>query len=273
MSTKYSYIDDSKTLKGTTSIHDAGGLTLIHPFFGERKRFELLYSNWMAYSPEIKDKLNIIIADDCGTPAIHDLMTPAYVKHCDFNLDILRITKDLKYNTAGALNLGIMAAHTKFILIMDSDCTFSPEVMHSIMSLKPEPRTMYKFPRNRITKDAHWATNIRYLPCTILFEKDSFLEVNGFDEDFTGTYSGGYAYFDNHFDDKLSNLGYHNRVLLDITATEYMDDFVGERVSRTKNQETINKTLMYNKNSGSVPNSTHMLRFPWKRMFKNRRTL
>lgn len=247
------------------------GLTVVHPFFGEKKRFEMLFNNWTMYDPKIKDKLNIIVVDDHGTPPIHELMTPAYKKHCDLNLDIMRINKNLKYNTPGALNLGIISAKTEYILIMDSDCTFSPEEMHNVMELRPDPKWNYKFPRKRVTNDAHWKLNDRYLPCTMLFNKDLFLKVNGFDEDFTGEYSKGYAYFDNHFDRKVTKYGYHFGVVNWISATEYMDDVVGDRVVRTRNDEVINKKLMYDKMNGVVEESKLMLRFPWELMFHNRR--
>jgi len=249
------------------------GLTLVHPFYGEAKRFETLYNNhWMQYRSEIKDKLKIVIADDCGTPAIHILMSPSKLKRLDINLSIYRILKDLKYNTPGALNLGIMVADTEHVLIMDSDCTFSDEEMHKIMSFKPERNWVYKFRRNRITNDSKWKMNTRYLPCTMLFHKDMFLHINGFDEDFTGEYSGGYAFFDNHFDFKILKYNYHIGVIHDITATEYMDDLVGNRVFRTLGHENINRQLRYDKQENRKPESTHMLRFSWERTFCNRRS-
>lgn len=267
--TRYSYIKDPSGITGSKSLYETG-LTLIHPFYGEKKRFELLYQNWINYSDAIKDKLNIVIADDCGTPSIASLMTPSYAKRCDFNLDIFRITKDLRYNTPGALNLGVLAAKTEWCLIMDSDCTFDPEAMHQVMSIKPDFNHVYKFSRNRVTENPEWAKNTRYLPCTLLFNKDDFLSVTGYDEDFTGEWSHGYGFFDNHFDDKLSGRGLHFRIITYILATEYMDDVVGARVERNSNHHAINKKLLYEKERNST-NNHHILRFPWERTFHNRR--
>jgi hypothetical protein len=101
----------------------------------------------------------------------------------------------------------------------------------------------------------------------MLMRKEMFLNINGFDEDFTGTYSGGYAFFDNHFDHKAIDAGYHCGQIPWITATEYMDDFVGERVARSKQQEGINRQLMYDKLNGKVPNSKKMLRFSWEKVW------
>lgn len=246
-------------------------LTLIHPFFGEQKRFDIQFNNWVNFSKEIKDNLHIMVIDDHGTPDIASLMTYNKMKYCDLNLSIFRIEDDLRYNTPGALNLGLITAQTPWSLIMDSDCLFEPDEMHKIMSLTPQPGWDYKFPRKRITKNKHWALNIRYLPCTILMHKDMFLDVNGFDEDFTGQWSDGYAFFDTHFDHKVKAAGYHCGLVHWVTATEYMDDFVGNRIERSKNHENINRKLMYDKLSGTKSLNNHILRFSWKRVFHAKR--
>jgi len=44
------------------------GLTLIHPFYGEAKRFELQWENWLSFSKRHRKKLDIIVVDDHGTP-------------------------------------------------------------------------------------------------------------------------------------------------------------------------------------------------------------
>lgn len=244
------------------------GLTLIHPFFGEEKRFEIQYDNWMKLPTEVKDAIKIIVVDDCGKPAMHELMTPSKVKRCDLNLSIFRITDDIRYNTAGALNLGIMMADTAWTLIMDSDCLFEGPEFQKLMTICPDKNWVYKFDRNRITENAHWKKNTRYLPCTMLQHKDIFLDINGFDEDFCYKTRGGYAFFDNHYDYKFQQK-YKWAIIKDIIATEYMDDYVGERIQRSKAEEQINKKLMYEKIEGRASLSTDMLRFSWERMFHN----
>lgn len=253
---------------GSTRLSDLG-LTLVYPFFGEEKRFETLFDYWNSYSSEIKDSLQIVIVDDHGTPPIDSLMTKSKDKHCDFNLAIYRIEDDLKFNTPGALNLGIMCSSTPWILIMDSDCMFENNEMKKLIEFKPDPLWQYKFPRKRITNDEHWAKNVRYLPCTMLFHKNMFLDIGGFDEDFTGSRSNGYAFFDNHFDHKTIDSKYHIGQVSNITAIEWMDDFVGERISRTKREEHINRILMYKKLEGTVLLNREILRFAWRRKYIN----
>lgn len=261
---------DRDHFDGLTSLHTSG-LTLIHPFFGETERFDKLFEIWRSYSGKVKESLNIVVIDDCGDPAIHTLMPKSRLKRCDFNLSIYRITTPLWRNTPGALNLGLMCSDTPWSLIMDSDCTFVAEEMEKVMALRPRSNWIYHFDRTRVTRDAHWAENTRFLPCTILMPKPIFLDVAGFDEDFTGEYSRGWAFFDNHFNWKVRMHDYWAGIPKWITATEYMPDEVGPRLPRNRDEERINKKLMYAKKEGKIPNSSRMLRFDWERTLHRRR--
>lgn len=251
---------------GSVSLYEQR-LTVIHPFFGEEERLKLLFETWKGYSQKIKDSLDIIIVDDHGSPSVRSLLPPSVTKRIDFNLTVYEIEDDLKHNTPGALNLGILTALTPWVLIMDSDCTFSNEHMDKIMAYRPVEDTSYKFNRLRVTEDAHKATNERFLPCTMLMHKSLYFGIGGFDEDFTGEYTGGYAFFDNHFDHKLLDAKYHCLIVRDIIATEWMEDVVGPKVSRSRDEELINKRIMYGKLLGETPNSHHMLRFSWKKVY------
>ena len=254
---------------GSVSLYEQK-LTVIHPFFGEEERFKLLFQTWKGYSRKIQDSLNIIIVDDHGSPSVKSMLTPSILKRIDFNLTIYEIEDDLKHNTPGALNLGIITALTPWVLIMDSDCTFSNDHMDTIMAYRPVEDTEYKFNRLRVTEDEYLATNERYLPCTMLMHKSLYFNLGGFDEDFTGAYSGGYAFFDNHFDHKLLKSKYHCLIVRDVIATEWMEDVVGPKASRTEDEERINRRLMYGKLRGEIPESHHMLRFSWKRVYEHR---
>jgi hypothetical protein len=246
------------------------GLSLIHPFFGEEKRFEIQWNHWASLPEPMRQRLDIIVVDDHGTPPIHDLITPEMKESINFNLSVYRILDNLKWSTPCALNLGLMAASTAWTLIMDSDCLFEEEELTKLLNLKPRRDTCYKFARNRITENEQWSQNIRYLPCTMLQHKDMFLEINGFDEDFVGTWSNGYGFFDNHFDGKQWDIGRRQVYLDTVIATEYMDDMVGERVGRSTDDMKVNRRLMYQKWKGEVPNSQKMLRFNWARRFHHR---
>lgn len=267
-------------LDGKKSLYEAG-LTLIHPFYGEVDRFKQLYhDSWVKYNPEIKKNLRIILADDCGEPPIHKAVQ-SEVKDKDLNISVYRIKKNLRYNTAGALNLGCTMAETDFILMMDNDCTFLPDDMHKVMQLKPSDGWLYKFRKNRITSDPHLKANTRYLPCTNLLHKNVFNTIGGFDEDFTGEYSGGYGYFDCHFDHKLIHqFGFNRGCVLGIIATEYMNDIVPgkesntsdrlaniKKTERSKEHMVINRKLYRAKQKDPKLNNYNILRFEWEKVY------
>ena len=247
-------------------------LTLIQPFFGEPERFKRLFNNWKNYPKAVLNSLEVIIVDDHGNPTLQSLLTDEVKAECDFSLTVYEIQDDLYHNTPGALNLGILAASTDWLLIMDSDCSFTPDNMTRLMNYKPMNNWIYKFDRQRITNDPELAKNTRYLPCTMLMRKELVMDVNGFDEDFTGARSGGYGFFDNHFDSKVLKAGWkigRVRSESNIIATEWMEDVVGERVSRTDPELRTNRKLMYEKQEDPNKENNQILRFAWRRVFSS----
>ena len=263
---------------GPNPLYDQG-LTLIHPYFGEVKRFNHMYNNyWNKYSDKIKNSLQIILVDDHGIPPIHSLMKD---RDCDFNLEIYRISDDLKYNTAGALNVGSIESDTEFILQMDSDCAIEPDMMDKLMRVAPEYGYLYKFRRNRITNDPERKKLTRWLPCANLLHKQMFREVNGFDEDFTGSRSGGYGFFDNHFDHKILEAGYARAVIDGIVVTEYMETLVEDKpvgplgvgVYRTNDQNQINKKLYRAKQKDPTLNNPNILNFRYEKVYEQIRVI
>ena len=261
-------------LSAGRSLYDQE-LTLIHPYFGEARRFNFMYDTyWSRYPDAIKNKLHIIIVDDCGTPPIHELMRG---RSCDFNLAIFRILDDLKYNTAGALNVGSIEARTDFILQMDSDCALEADMLHNLMMASPRTDHLYKFRRNRITENPDRKRLTRWLPCANLMHKDVFRAVGGFDEDFTGSRSGGYGYFDNHFDYKVLRKGFQRAVIDGIVVTEYMEGLVEDKavgplgvgVYRTDKQNAINRRLYRAKQRDPLLNNYDILRFNYEKVYDN----
>jgi len=248
------------------------GLTIVHPFYNEEKRLKVQLENWRSYSDKVKDAIYIILADDCSKVPIH---TSLEGEDLDFNLGVYRIKEDLKWNTPGALNLGIKNSKTNWTLIMDSDCLLEKEDIESLLDLIPNCKFTYRFHRNRISDIPVVKDNKRVLPCSILFNKEAYKTVGGFDEDFTGEKSGGYGFFDNDFSKRLLEAGYWQGFLTGINVTEYMEDVVGPNIQQktgvSKHILRTNKKLLYSKISGEIPRNTTHLNFEWEQTFENRR--
>ena len=265
---------------GTKTLRKLG-LTVVHPFFGEEERLKLLMNNWAEWSVDVKQHVNLILVDDHGTPSIEDLLTPAFRNSCDLNLSVYRILDDLSWNTPGALNLGFMTAATPWILTMDSDCTFDAATMQRLLDFKPDKQDVYSFQRLRVSKDETLVENQRVLPCTILIHKDTFLNVNGFDEDFTGAWSGGYGIFDNSFWQSCVDAGYNSVRQPGYVATEWMTDVCGGTPAQDLagyDARSFNKKIWRCKQRGekttemepydfTLGHSKKMLRFRWEQVF------
>jgi hypothetical protein len=251
------------------TLRELGGLSIIHPMWNEEKRFELQLENWRTWDEEIRDLVDITIVDDHSDPPVSSyvgLNRQKVIEDLDLEISIYRILDDLKWNTPGALNLGVTVAPKPWVLFMDSDCMFDSDNVRKLLNLVPNPRMVHKFKRWRIEKDKDY--EFRPLTCTMLMHKKRFWRIR-FDEDFSGSHSGGYGFFDNNFDHRG---GSSRRVLVnDIYATEYMHDIVGRVERDHQSHHNINKKLMYEKEKGNIPYNNQILNFAWELDYEHSR--
>ncbi|MCI0564846.1 MAG: glycosyltransferase family 2 protein, partial [Nitrososphaera sp.] len=181
------------------------GLSIVHPFYDDFSRLPFHYDVWKKYRPESMEKLNFVLVDDCSA---RPLMGALDVSKLENNLHVFRIQDDLRWNTCGALNLGITQAPDEWVVCMDSDCMLFPEYLEKLLDESPDPDKFYYFKRIRLCEQ--WPEKKlldRYLPCAILMTKTAFLKIGGFDEDFTGAYTGGYGFFDTDLENKIKAQG------------------------------------------------------------------
>lgn len=249
------------------------GLTIVHPFYNEKKRFKIQLRNWRDYENETKDCINIILSDDHSSVPLHTYLEKRKI---DFNLEVHRVKDNLKWSTPGALNLGIKNAKTDWIMIMDSDCLLTPDQIKHLLKLRPDNGFTYRFNRNRISNIPIAKDHKKFLPCTILFTREAYDAVGGFDEDFTGSHSGGYGYFDNDFSLRLLEAGYWQGIMQDVVVTEYLEDIVGPNIQQktgVKRDEHhgTNKRLWYAKMNGEIPRNRDHLNFKWEKTFEYNR--
>jgi hypothetical protein len=253
------------------------GLTLITAFCNDLHRFDHQFDIWRSYSDHIKNNLYILIVDDCSGHPVHHLVDERAAQ-IDFNLGVYRITDDLKWNIPGSWNLGFTQAVTNWAVNLPSDMAFLPEDMERLMTLRPMEGHLYKFLRERVTGEdwikRDWnKTNPQSE--VFLMEKEVHRELGGYDEDFTGEYSGGYAAFDYHFVSKVARRCYPFGAVKEVITTEFMEDVFGseEKTRSWRHDEDIkiNRRLMRAKEAGEVSEEVPMLRFKWEKMLEFRR--
>lgn len=263
----------AEDIKGVNLL-SSSSVSLVHPFYNEERRFDLQIDLWSCWPVEVKEKVRITIIDDGSPSPVHTWITDSKLKKlAELNINVYRIEKDLMWNTPGALNLGLVTAPNEWVMIMDSDCAFDGDNWKILLAGDYDPNAVYKFPRQRhgTIEDL---SNKRFLPCTMFFHKNLVWSLGGFDEGFTGEYSGGYAYFDNDLDSRLTERGHPIYIWNGAVAIEWMPSMANwEIVNRSGSHQKINRRLAGKKarirrgeEEGEARN-TEILRFPWRRVF------
>ena len=260
------------------TLAELGGISLIHPFYNDEKRLELQVDNWMTWPDEICKLVDVTLIDDhSDRPLKIDKKAWKKLRNKGLQVRIFRIENNLKWNTPGALNLGFTVAPKKWALTMDSDCFFDADNMRKLLfTFRPRTDRIWKFKRKRYgtTEPKSWLENNRWLPCTMLMSKEIFFRVGGFDEDFTGHYTGGYGMFDTYFDRCAKELGYRRAIAEGIIAGEWLPSISGEPVfpDLISNPHSERETFLINKRLFTTKVDTvdfkhrenRILRFRWR---------
>jgi len=252
------------------------GLTLTYAFYDDLERIKLQREVWNFYSDEIKKAIHIVIVDDCSPNPVHKVFEDNSI---DIDLTIYRIKDNLKWNTPGAINLGVTQAPTDWVLNFSSDCSIENRELDILMDLKPHDRHFYKLHRRRITNDPNRVLRALHPhPETFVQNKNTFREVGCFDEDFTGARSGGYGIYDNYFSHTVIRCGYRLALIDQVRMIEWLEDITGSSVQQRENVGTIGvaknlklwgeKKATWPLNKREMPNvKLPILRFKWEKVY------
>lgn len=134
------------------------------------------------YPKEVRDRLTVVIVDDCGTPPMdYEKFTllPQFCKAAK----LFRVTQDIPWNQPGARNLG-MQHSSGHCLLIDPDMVFDGSMIERMIEAAK------KLPRRHVVKWGLRHVNSGKIdmtsPNTWLIHRDDFFEVGGYDEDFAG---------------------------------------------------------------------------------------
>lgn len=265
---KYVSVPNKQFLRGRPPFSQLG-ISLVYAFYNEKNRFDLQIENIHSLNKDLRKSVFLVFVDDGSNPPILSWMP----KKLECNLEIYQIHEDIRWNTPGALNLGVVNAPTDWVVTLDSDCLFTPENMTLLLTqFSPGEKRVYFFNTKRVYKDR--VEDWRYQPCTFLVKKEDFVHIGGFDEDFVGAKSGGYAVFDRDFEERIVRYGRFRNTINGIYVHEYREDMLGPNIQTkskmTGNEFEINKGLWYNKLNGVIPRNRKILNFPWTKVFEHR---
>ncbi|MAS96514.1 MAG: glycosyl transferase [Verrucomicrobiales bacterium] len=153
-------------------------------FDKESAALDDLLNLYASYDPMLLDRLQLVIVDD-GSPL---KITP---EKLPLNLAFLRIMENIPWNQGGARNLGVVYAPSEKIIMTDLDHYFTESALFGMLDRKVPRKVIYKMPRYREEQ------LVRHHPNTFLLCRSRFLELFGYDEEFSGNYGCDDAMFVN----------------------------------------------------------------------------
>jgi predicted glycosyltransferase involved in capsule biosynthesis len=147
--------------------------------YGQPLMLEKWFQTIRHYDDEVLDNLHLVIVDDHGDPPAAIPVDIQAMMDCQ----LLRVTKQIKWNQMGARNLGVKQAKTDWVLMMDPDMVLEPNIAKRLVNFMPRLRqgTLVKL-LLRYTNDV--ADNSS--PNVYLIHKADFRKVGGYDEDYAG---------------------------------------------------------------------------------------
>lgn len=176
-----------------TCIYDEGvmkneydDLSIIYSVYVENQNaigdiFNTL-SHYSCLSPEIRKHINIIVVDDCSLVSLDDVIKQF---KSDLNIYLLRISKNIKWNSGGAKNLGVSFCFTEKIILSDIDHYFTEKTLDWALHLCLADKTCYVF--DRIRGNSNGDVCMPHSNTFFMTKKLYFL-IHGYDEDYSGFY-------------------------------------------------------------------------------------
>ncbi len=155
-------------------------LTCVANFYCNQLSIDMvtdLLRKYEGYPRDLLNHVEFIIVDD-GSPLKYKI--PQF----SLNVTWLCINEDIKWNHAGAKNLGVVYAKSDKIIITDIDHDFPPETLQYLVDGPHPGRYIYKFPR----RDAKNYEKIISHANTFFMSRARFMRHYGYDEEFAGHY-------------------------------------------------------------------------------------
>jgi len=161
-------------------------ITLIYPYYDSPEMFKIHQKNWLSYSEEFRNKLRIIVVDDCSQrlPA-----KDAVILKGEIPFSLYRIKVDVAWNWRSARNIGAYEAEKDSWLFMTDMDLLIPE--HTISGLFKRLDSGWLSKNNFYTFDRVIAPDMRQYknhPNTYFFHQDLYRKIGGYDECVSGIY-------------------------------------------------------------------------------------
>ena len=159
---------------------------MIYPYYENPQMLERQVENWNRYAGELRGALRVILIDDGSTKY------PAYdiFKDCRIPKKLYRVTEDIPWNQHGARNLGAKMAcksdENFWLYMSDMDVLLTPEMANLLFRKELDPKHYYTMERTFLPD----CSRRKYHCNTFMVKHSIYWAVNGYDEDYCGTYGG-----------------------------------------------------------------------------------
>jgi len=225
-------------------------LTLAIPYYNASNLIPIQLECWSAYSDEIKQKLKIVLIDDCSSDE-HKL-AKVFSRVPDLNIEIYEVVEDLPWNDGGASNLSVFVATTEWVIRTDMDYIVPGNTIEYILSNTFDPQMYYTM----AAKYFHNKQNIEIHPSTLLITKKLFFDAGAYDEDFTGNH----GWTDVNFRERLDRISKHQHI-----NNIWIEGVLGgSKHTLPRNVDSINYKILLKKKKEGLPIPTSHLRFNWQ---------
>jgi glycosyltransferase involved in cell wall biosynthesis len=162
-------------------------ITIAFPYYGNPENLTIQLENILAFPMSLRRNFTFLVIDD-GSPK--PLQLP---ENINANISIYRINEDIPFNYPGAKNLALHCASTDWILQTDIDHVINAHAALSILHLDLTAHTrIYLFRRNfsegSMSDPRPELRNKKFIPSTLLYNRNAIIAAGGYDEDFSGHY-------------------------------------------------------------------------------------
>ena len=236
-------------------------ISIVHPYYNHKETFAYQFNQWSMFSRKVKANIEIVVVDD-GSP-VYPCLPPADLKGID--LKIMRVEEDIRWNTAGAANLGVTVSKYDWILHADFDVGLPPWCADALLALDlSNPKVVYWPMTWHETSRGYQKYGAPHCN-SYLMNKNTYWEAGGYDEDFSGCWGCQDSLF-HKYSCKPLNL-----------IRKELQHVVLERMIRCKDAkvqgvwrdrgDSINWQKLYDKMEGKTPQSKDYLRFKWHQVY------
>lgn len=236
-------------------------IRLIYPYYENPLMLERQVENWNRYAGDLRDHLRVIVVDDGS----QKYPAAPIMRKLNFPKRLYRVLEDIPWNQHGARNLGAQRACTAeenfWLFMSDMDILLTAETAYDLATRELDPAFHYTFERAFLPDLSR-----RKVHCnTFLVKHSIYWAINGYDEDYCGTYGG-----DGPFIRQLTNLA-PNRHLKDIVLFGVERDVVPDANTTSLTRKDGEFGDLYRarfdaKRRSGDERSRNPIRFKWERV-------